>query len=152
MRSEELHSIIKLAITMATISVFCIILIYLASIARKMYAREAWVLQLGENIRMEAEDYLFQHGQVVRGNDIVEFILKHDNRYDYTIKVGSRTYLITNDQYIYYLQNPGIVEDATIIWSQDYLVNRVLKDEIYRDFSVTIDNTGIRKLYQFVVD
>jgi hypothetical protein len=149
MRSEELQDVIRTALNMAAMGVFCVILFFLSITARKLYYRESWITNQGELLRNEASDYLFQHGESVSGNDIVEFILKYDNKYDYYITIKEKTYPITNDQYLIYLQNPGTVEFPTILWTQDYLVNKVMKDNIYNDFLVTIDKSQIRKIYKF---
>ena len=150
MRREELQDIIRLAANMAAMAAFCIILFFLSITAKQLYRREAWITNQGVLLRNEAADYLFEHGEKVTGNDIVEFILKYDNKYDYYISVDEKTFPITNDRYLYYLQNPGIVEFPTILWSQDYLVNDVMKDDIYNNFLVTIDKSDIRKVYKFV--
>ncbi len=149
MRKEELQDIIKLAVNMSSLSIFCIIIFFLSSSAKQLYNNEEWLTVEGELLREEATDYLFEYGENVTGNDIVEFILKHDNRYDYYITIGERTYPITNDVYLSYLQNPELVETPTILWTQDYLVNKVMKDKIYNKFLVTIDKSNARKTYRF---
>ncbi len=149
MRKEELQDVIRLAINMAAMGIFCVILFFLSTTARHLYNREAWITNQGELMRNEAADYLFEYGESVSGNDIVEFILKYDNKYDYYITIGDKTYPITNDLYLTYLQNPGSVESPTILWTQDYLVNRVMKDNIYDNFIVTIDKSQMRKIYRF---
>jgi hypothetical protein len=149
MRREELQDIIRLATYTASIAIFCIILFFLYNTAKDLYNKEAWITNEGELLRNEAADYLFEYGEKVVGNDIVEFILKYDNKYDYYITVGGRTYPITNDLYLIYLQNPGTVESPTILWTQDYLVNKVMKDKIYDNFLVTIDKSQVKKIYRF---
>lgn len=149
MRKEELQDVIRMAINMASMGIFCVILFFLSITARHLYAREAWITNEGERMRNEAADYLFEYGENVSGNDIVEFILKYDNKYDYYITIDNKTYPITNDLYLYYLQNPGIVDFPTILWTQDYLVNKVMKDNIYDNFLVTIDDSQMRKIYRF---
>ena len=149
MRSEELQDVIRLAINMAAMGVFCVILFFLSITARHLYNREALITNQGELLRNEAADYLFEHGERVSGNDIVEFILKYDNKYDYYITISEKTYPITNELYLTYLKNPGTVEFPTILWTQDYLVNQVLKDNIYDNFLVTIDKSKLRKIYRF---
>lgn len=149
MRREELQDVIRLAVNMAAMGIFCIILFFLSITARQLYNREAWITNQGELLRNEAADYLFEHGESISGNDIVEFILKYDNQYDYYITIDAKTFPITNDLYLSYLQNPGLVEFPTILWTQDYLVNKVMKDNIYDNFFVTIDKTKLRKIYRF---
>lgn len=149
MRKEELQDVIRLAINMIAMGIFCVILFFLFSIARHLYQREEWITNQGELLRMEADDYLFEHGENVSGNDIVEFILKYDNKYDYYITIDAKTYSITNEQYLIHLQNPGMVEFPTILWTQDYLVNRVMRDSIYNNFLVTIEKEQARKTYIF---
>ena len=151
MRREEIQDVIRLALNMASIAIFCIILTFLYSSAKNLYKNEAWITNEGELLRNEAADYLFEYGENISGNDIVEFILKYDNKYDYYIMVNGRTYPITNDVYLSYLQNPETVETANTLWSQDYLVNKVMKDKIYDNFFVTIDESKVRKIYRFVV-
>ncbi len=149
MRKEELQDVIRLAMNMTAMGIFCVILFFLSTTARHLYQREAWITNQGELLRNEAADYLFEHGENVSGNDIVEFILKYDNKYDYYITINTRTYPITNEQYLIYLQNPGMVEFPTILWTQDYLVNRVMRDNIYNNFIVTIEKNQSRKTYRF---
>lgn len=149
MRREELQDVIRLAIKMAAMGVFCVILLFLSITTRRLYNREAWITNQGELLRNEATDYLFEHGESVSGNDIVEFILKHDNKYDYYITIDEQSFPITNELYLWYLQNPGAVEFPTILWTQDYLVNKVMKDNIYNHFFVTIDKSQMRKTYRF---
>lgn len=149
MRREELQDVIRLAVNMAAMGIFCIILFFLSITARHLYNREAWITNQGELLRNEAADYLFEHGECVSGNDIVEFILKYDNQYDYYITIDAKTFPITNDLYLSYLQNPGLAEFPTILWTQDYLVNKVMKDDIYDNFFVTIDKSKLRKIYRF---
>lgn len=142
---------IRLAVNMASMGIFCVILFFVSITARNLYNREAWITNQGELLKSEAGDYLFEHGENVSGNDVVEFILKYDNKYDYYITLNSKTYPITNEQYLYYLKNPGTVEFPTILWTQDYLVNKVMKDNIYNNFLVTIDKSQIRKTYRFKI-
>lgn len=149
MRSEELQDVIRMAVNMAAMGIFCIILFFLSITARHLYSREALITNQGELLRNEAADYLFEHGERVSGNDIVEFILKYDNKYDYYITINDKTYPITNELYLTYLQNPGTVEFPTILWTQDYLVNHVMRDNIYDNFLVTIDKSQVRKIYRF---
>lgn len=149
MRREELQDVIRLAINMTAMGIFCVLLFFLSVTARHLYNREAWITNQGELLRNEAADYLFEHGEKVTGNDIVEFILKYDNKYDYYITLKDKTYPITNELYLTYLQNPGMAEFPTILWTQDYLVNDVMKDNIFDNFSVTIDKSQIRKIYTF---
>lgn len=149
MRKEEIQDVIRLAINMTAMGIFCVILFFLSSAARHLYQREAWITNQGELLRSEAADYLFEHGENVSGNDIVEFILKYDNKYDYYITISERTYPITHEQYLIYLQNPGMVDFPTILWTQDYLVNRVMRDNIYNNFIVTIEKNHSRKTYRF---
>lgn len=149
MRQEELHDVIRLAISMAAMGVFCLVLFFLSITAGHLYKREAWIVNQGELLRNEAADYLFEHGENVSGNDIVAFILKYDNKYDYYITIREKTYPITHDMYLTYLQNPALVEFPTILWTQDYLVNKVMKNNIYDDFYVTIDKSQARKIYKF---
>jgi hypothetical protein len=149
MRREELQDVIRLAVNMAAMGIFCIILFFLSITARHLYNREAWITNQGELLRNEAADYLFEHGESVSGNDIVEFILKYDNQYDYYITIDAKTFPITNDLYLSYLQNPGLAEFPTILWTQDYLVNKVMKDDIYDNFFVIIDKSKLRKIYRF---
>jgi hypothetical protein len=151
MRREEIQDTIRLAVNMASMGIFCVILFFVSITARNLYNREAWITNQGELLRSEAGDYLFEHGETVSGNDVVEFILKYDNKYDYHITINNKTYPITNEQYLYYLQNPGTVEFPTILWTQDYLVNKVMKDNIYNNFFVTIDKSQIRKTYRFKI-
>lgn len=149
MRREELQDVIRLAMNMTAMGIFCLIVFFLSITARHLYRRESWITNQGELLRNEATDYLFEHGESVSGNDIVEFILKYDNKYDYYITINTKTYPITHDLYLTYLQNPGTVEFPTILWTQDYLVNKVMKDNIYSDFFVTIDKSQVRKIYRF---
>lgn len=149
MRREELQDVIRLAINMAAMGIFCVILFFLSITARHLYNRESLITNQGEVMRNEAADYLFEYGENVSGNDIVEFILKYDNKYDYYITINEETYPITNELYLTYLQNPGTVEFPTILWTQDYLVNDVMKDNIYGNFFVTIDKSQLRKIYRF---
>lgn len=149
MRSEELQDVIRMAVNMAAMGIFCVILFFLSITARHLYNREAMITNQGELLRNEAADYLFEHGERVSGNDIVEFILKYDNKYDYYITINEKIYPITNELYLSYLKNPGTVEFPTILWTQDYLVNHVMKDNIYDNFLITIDKSKLRKIYRF---
>ncbi len=147
MRNKEVYDTVSLAAQMVLFFVLCLFLTYLTLNGRALYSQEADRNTMNEIMRVQAEDYRFYFSETIIGSDIVELIIKNDSRYDYYIKVRGRTYPVTRTLAKSIFKTG---KDGTLIWTQDYLSNTILKDEIYKEYTVTIeaeDNGG--KAYYF---
>lgn len=119
--------------------------ILFASIAGMAFTVRRWFyaadLREGQTVYMKAlaDAYIMEQQGDVSGNDIVEFILKNDSRYDYYIVADGITYKITKavaEELL--LSSPKVC-----LWSGDYLLREVFTgDRIYDFYRVVPERTN----------
>lgn len=131
--SENALDSMKMGVTCAVFAILFAAMIPLALSARHWY-------MVAENRQSQtgylhdiSESYIMEQKKEVSGNDIVEFILKNDSKYDYYITVNGNTYPITKKK----AENLLKAGKETCIWSEDYLMDTVfLNHSVYDNYKV----------------
>lgn len=136
MRSQEANDTLRIAMDMVMFGVICVILVFLSTISRNMYSIKDEQDTVQEYLEENSRNYFFNYAEHIYGTDIVEFIIKYDEVYDYyiTLKNG-RNFTITKE-YAQTLKEAGL--DGDIIWSQEYLTNKVFEDAIFNEYDVNL--------------
>jgi uncharacterized protein with ATP-grasp and redox domains len=134
MRGQEVNDTLRLAMELVMFGVLCIMVVFLSTISRNMYSLKEEQEAVQEYMKEQSENYFFNYAEHIYGADIVEFIIKYDETYDYyiTLKNGD-IFTITKD-YAQELKDEG--KDSDILWSQEYLTNNVLGNAVYSEFTV----------------
>lgn len=96
-----------------------------------------------------SDAYMLEQKKEVSGNDIVDFILKNDAKYDYYITVNGVTYPITVKK----SESLLLAGKEGNIWSESYLMDTVfLNNSIYDSYNVVPvrvnDEATAYKFYQ----
>lgn len=147
--SESAVDVIKMGVTCAVFALLFIAMVPLALTTRHWYmAVENRQSQTGY-LNSLSDTYTMEQKGEVTGNDIVEFILKNDSRYDYYITVNGSTYPVTRKKAESFLK----AGKETSIWSEDYLMDTVfLNNSIFDSYKVVTvwmnDETVSYKFYQ----
>lgn len=147
--SDSALDTIKMGVVCALFAALFAALVPAAYMARHWYIEVENRQSQTEYMKDMSDAYMFEQKKEVSGNDIVEFILKNDAKYDYYITVNGSTYPVTKKK----SENLLIAGKNSNIWSEDYLLNTVfLHNSIYDSYDVepvrNNDETLSYKFYQ----
>lgn len=140
---------IKMGITSAVFAVLFAVIVPMAFTAEKWYMEAENRKSQTGHMKTMADSWMMEQKGSVAGNDIVEFILKNDSRYDYYVIVGDATYPITVKK----AESLFSEGKDVCIWSEDYLMEHVfLNHTIYDSYRVVSvranDETIAYKFYR----
>lgn len=140
---------VKAGVVCIVFAVFFFLMIPAARTAHTWYVQAENRQSQTGHMKALADAYLLEQKSEVTGNDIVEFILKHDALYDYYITVNGITYPVTKTK----AQNLLMAGADENIWSEEYLLNNIFLNQTiydsYRVFPVRMnDETVTYYFYQ----
>lgn len=131
--SESVSDTLKMGVSCAVFAILFAFLIPIAVTTGHWYMAAENRKSQTDYLNSLSETYMMEQKREVTGNDIVEFILKNDSRYDYYITVHGSTYPVTVKKAEGFLQ----AGNDTCIWSEDYLLDTVFtNNSIYDSYRV----------------
>ncbi len=129
----------------AKIGVVCIMFTLLLVIVAFINAdTHSWFRHQRERAEISAymnektETFIFDDASSVSGADILEFILKHDSKYDYYVKINTITYNLTLENAKNILKNTG-----GDMYSMSWLTENVFDTTgLYGEYTSSLIKTG----------
>lgn len=139
----------KMGVTCAVFAILFACLIPVATISRHWFVEAENRNSQTGYLETLSDAYMLEQKKEVSGNDIVEFILKNDARYDYYITVNGNTYPVTVKK----SESLMLSGKNSNIWSENYLMDNIfIRNTIYDSYSVvpvrSNDETIAYKFYQ----
>ncbi len=124
-----------MGIELSMFAALCLLLVFIAITTRDMFSFKEEQEDTKELIKAQGDKYFLEYGDHIYGSDIVEFIIKYDATYDYYITLVNGTTFNLTKEFARHLWSTG--ENGNEIWTQEYLTNEVLGNDIYEEFDVT---------------
>ncbi|MDF2905360.1 MAG: hypothetical protein K0R34_681 [Herbinix sp.] len=141
MRGQEVNDTLNLAMELVMFGVLCVLVVFFTTLSRNLYSLQEEQEVVQEDLQEQGRNYFFNYADHIYGSDIIEFIIKYDESYDYYIDLkGSdedeiieitREYAQVHEQD---LKDKGYDSDS--LWSQEYLTNIVFVDTVFSEFTV----------------
>lgn len=134
MRGQEVNDTLNLAMELVMFGVLCVFVVFISTISRNLYSLQEEQEVIQEDLQEQSRNYFFNYAEHIYGSDIVEFIIKYDESYDYYITLRDGQDFTITKAYAQELKDAGY--DSDILWSQEYLTNSVLGNTVFSEFTV----------------
>lgn len=151
MRGQEVNDTMRLGMELVMFGVLCVLVVFFTTVSRNLYLLKEEQDAVQDYMKEQSRNYFFTYSEHIYGSDIVEFIIKYDETYDYCISLSDgQDFEITKDYAQTHepeLEAKGYDRDS--LWSQEYLTNMVFKDTIFSEFSVDVIKNNYSTDYYF---
>lgn len=146
---DQLKQSIGIAINMLLVAAILSVVIIFTDSSREMYRTAVNEKEYQKTIEAYNELYMYDN-KIVSGADIPMAMIKYARMYNFEIVSDTDIYALNDG--VYTINSSVQPDSGDIIWTEEYIVNNILKNDIYEKYKskFIIDNTGMVSGLQFI--